>query len=128
MTDEQPSQPRPRAPSIGEGLRAGIGILTAFKEAIEETINDAAEKNDLRPERAKEALTGALDRASAVVDDVRDRLDTVPRREFDGLKAEVEELRRRLERLEGGGAAAGDANPVRLLPGGQGIDPGNAGA
>ncbi|HEX8244334.1 MAG TPA: hypothetical protein VF541_12580 [Longimicrobium sp.] len=99
MPDEQ----RPRA-SIGEGIRAGIGILTAFKEAIEETIDEAVVSNDLRPERAKEALTGALGRAQEAIGDVRERLDVVPRREFDALRAEVEELRRRLDRLDGGGA------------------------
>lgn len=98
MPDEQ----RPR-PSIGEGIRAGIGILTAFKEAIEETIDEAVVSNDLRPERAKEALSGALGRAQEAFGDVRERLDVVPRREFDALRAEVEELRRRLDRLDGGG-------------------------
>lgn len=93
---------------IGEGLRAGIGILTAFKQAIEETIEDAAERNDLRPERAKEALSGALTRAQDAFDDVRGRLETVPRRDFEALRAEVEELRARVQRLEGG--------PPRSLP------------
>ncbi|HVG43350.1 MAG TPA: hypothetical protein VM890_01430 [Longimicrobium sp.] len=99
MSEEQRGRP-----SIGEGLRAGIGILTAFKEAIEETIDEAAAKNDLRPERAKEALTGALTRAQGAFDDVRERLDVVPRREFDALRLELEELRRRVDRLDGGGA------------------------
>ncbi|MBV9109650.1 MAG: hypothetical protein JO306_09620, partial [Gemmatimonadetes bacterium] len=78
-------------------------ILTAFKEAIEETIDEAVAANDLRPDRAKEALSGALGRAGEVIGDVRERLDVVPRREFDALRAEVEELRRRLDRLDGGG-------------------------
>jgi polyhydroxyalkanoate synthesis regulator phasin len=93
----------PRRAGIGDGLKAGIGILTAFKQAIEETIEDAAERNDLRPERAREALSGALTRAQDAFDDVRERLEVVPRRDFDALRAEVDELRRRLERLEGGG-------------------------
>ena len=107
MADEQ----RPRA-GIGEGIRAGIGILTAFKEAIEETIDEAVASNDLRPERAKEVLSGALGRASEAIGDVRERLEVVPRREFDALRAEVEELRRRLDRLDGGGGH------VRLIEGG----------
>jgi len=112
MSEEQ----RGRA-SIGEGLRAGIGILTAFKEAIEETIDEAAARNDLRPERAKEALTGALSRAQDAFGDVRERLDVVPRREFEALRLELEELRRRVDRLEGGGGApqlldAGAPGPV----------------
>jgi polyhydroxyalkanoate synthesis regulator phasin len=107
---------------IGEGLRAGIGILTAFKEAIEETIDEAAARNDLRPERAKEALTGALTRAQGAFDDVRERLDVVPRREFDALRLELEELRRRVDRLDGGGAGrlldAGGTPPVGSGTGG----------
>ena len=99
MTEEQ----RRSGTGIGEGLRAGIGILTAFKQAIEETIEDAAERNDLRPERAKEALSGALTRAQDAFEDVRDRLEMVPRRDFDALRAEVEALRQRVARLEGAG-------------------------
>jgi polyhydroxyalkanoate synthesis regulator phasin len=99
MSEEQP--PRPRA-GIGEGLRAGIGILTAFKEAIEETIDEAAARNELRPERAREALTGALGRAQEALGDVRERLELVPRRDFDALAAEVAALRLRLDRLDGG--------------------------
>lgn len=99
MSDEQPKG----RTSIGEGLRAGIGILAAFKDAIEETIEDAVQKNDLNPERAKTALSGALERAQDVYEDVKGRVEMVPRRDFDALKAEVEELRRRLDRLDGGG-------------------------
>ncbi|HET7230570.1 MAG TPA: hypothetical protein VFJ16_11245 [Longimicrobium sp.] len=99
MSDEQPKG----RTSIGEGLRASIGILAAFKDAIEETIEEAVQKNDLNPDRAKTALSGALDRAQGVFEEVRERVDVVPRREFDALKAEVDELRRRLDRLDGGG-------------------------
>lgn len=112
MTEEQ----RKSGLGIGEGLKAGIGILTAFKQAIEETIEDAAEKNDLRPERAKEALSGALTRAQDAFGDVRDRLEMVPRRDFDALRAEVEALRRRIERLEGGGAVPALPAPPPVTP------------
>jgi polyhydroxyalkanoate synthesis regulator phasin len=116
MSDEQPKG----RTGIGEGLRAGIGILSAFREAIEETIEEAVERNDLDPDRAKTALSGALERAQGVFDDVRERVDVVPRREFDALKAEVEELRRRLDRLDGGGGQ------VRLLDAGGAPTPGTA--
>ncbi|HEX9938604.1 MAG TPA: hypothetical protein VGB15_15810 [Longimicrobium sp.] len=116
MSDEQPKG----RTGIGEGLRAGIGILSAFREAIEETIEEAVERNDLNPDRAKTALSGALERAQGVFDDVRERVDVVPRREFDALKAEVEELRRRLDRLDGGGGH------VRLLDAGGAPTPGTA--
>lgn len=94
-----------RRMSIGEGIRSGIGVLTAFKEAIEETIQEAAERGDLKPERAKELLGEALHRAQDTVTDVRDRLDFVPRKEFEAVLREVEELQRRVDALEGKGGA-----------------------
>ena len=115
----QPSSSR-RVPGVGEGLRAGIGILTAFKEAIEETIQEASSRGDLSPDRARGALGTAMTRAQEAVEEVRERLDVVPRREFDALRAEVEALRRRVEALEGGrrteivepGAEAGSTPPA----------------
>ncbi len=111
MSDEEQG----RRLSIGEGIRSGIGVLTAFKEAIEETIQEAAERGDLKPERAKEFLGQALHRAQDAVGDVRDRLDFVPRREFEALLREVEELRRRLDALEGKGGA-GSEHTLLALP------------
>lgn len=90
-----------RRPSIGEGIRTGIGVLSALKEAIEETIQEAGERGDLSPQRAKEFLGDALHRAQDAAGEVRDRLDLVPRREFDALRAEVDDLRRRLDELAG---------------------------
>ena len=104
MMEEQ----RPR-PTIGGGIRSGIGILSAFRDAIEETIQDAVDRNDLRPERAREAMGTALERMQGAFDEMRERVDVVPRKEFDALRAEVEELRRRVEQLSGG--------PTRFLPG-----------
>lgn len=92
--------------SIGEGIRSGIGVLTAFKEAIEETIQEATDRGDLSPERAKGFLGDALHRAQDAVVDVRDRLDFVPRREFEALLTQVEELQRRLDALEGKGGGS----------------------
>lgn len=90
-----------RRMSIGEGIRSGIGVLTAFKEAIEETIQEAGERGDLSPDRAKQFLGDALHRAQDAVGEVRERLEWVPRKEFEALLREVEELRRRVDALEG---------------------------
>jgi polyhydroxyalkanoate synthesis regulator phasin len=99
----------PRRPGIGglsEGIRTGIGILTAFKEAVEETLQEAVDRGDLSPERAKQAMQGAADRLQAGIDDARDRFDVVTRREFEALRDEVADLRARLSRLEGQAPAA----------------------
>lgn len=111
MSDDELAR---RRPSIGEGIRSGIGVLTAFKEAIEETIQEANERGDLSADRAKQFLGEAMHRAQDVATDVRDRLDFVPRREFEAVLREVEELQRRLDRLEGKGAAAEEFTPLSL--------------
>lgn len=99
---------------VGEGIRTGIGILTAFKEAIEETLEEAVDRGDLSPDRAKEAMKDAARRVQVSLDDARDRLDVVPRREFELLRAEVTALRARVERIESSG---GTASPAPLSGG-----------
>ncbi|CAA9302885.1 MAG: hypothetical protein AVDCRST_MAG68-604 [uncultured Gemmatimonadetes bacterium] len=116
MTDEQRKRP-----GIGEGIRTGLGVLTAFKEAVEETLQEAVDRGDLKPERAKQALTDALSRAQGAVGgavgDVRERLDWVSRKEFDELRAEVAELR---HRLEGGPSTLLPPSGADERPGGEG--------
>ncbi len=87
---------------IRDGFKAGIGILAALKDAIEETIDEMRERGELSPERAKEAVRSTMARAQEAIGDVRDKLDTVSRKEFDALKDEVGELRTRLAAHEGG--------------------------
>lgn len=91
-----------------EWVRATTGILSAFKEAIEETIDEMRERGEVAPERAKEAVKSTMRRAQQAVDETRERLDFVPRREFDELHSELLDLKRRVESLEregqGGGA------------------------
>lgn len=118
MADEQR-----RRPGIGEGIRSGIGMLTAVKEAIEDTIREASERGDLKPERARQFLDDALGRAQEAVGGVRERLDFVPRREFDELKAEVEELRRRLDAYTGPSSATLALPPVAGFEGTTAAEP-----
>ena len=90
MTDENKG-------GIRDGMKQGLGVLSAFKEAVEETISEARERGDLSPDRAKEIMRGALDRAHDAADGARERLDLVPRKDLDDLAARV----RRLEALAG---------------------------
>jgi polyhydroxyalkanoate synthesis regulator phasin len=85
---------------IGDGIRTGIGILTAFKEAVEETLQEAVDRGDLSPDRAKQAMQGAADRLQAGLEDARDKFDVVTRRDFEALRDELADLRVRITRLE----------------------------
>ena len=89
-----------RSGSISDGIRTGIGVLTALKDAIEETIDEAIARGDLSPERAKTVVRDAADRLQSSLEDVRERIDVVSRKEFDALRAEADALRLRVEALE----------------------------
>lgn len=110
MADEQRKTRGSVGDEVREGIRAGLGILSALKDAVEETVQDMLDRGELSPERAREAVRTTMDRAQAAFDDARVRLDFVPRREFEALQAEVAELRRRVEGLRqgGGGTPAAD--------------------
>lgn len=84
-----------------EWIQATTGILAAFKEAIEETIDELRERGDLSPDRAKEAVRQTMYRAQQTMEEARERLDFVPRREFDEIRMQVAELKRRVAALEG---------------------------
>jgi polyhydroxyalkanoate synthesis regulator phasin len=85
---------------VSDGIRQGIGVLSAFKDALEETINEARERGDLSSERAKEVMKGALHKAQEAAEGARGRLDFVRQKEFDGLKEVVDDIRRRVSSLE----------------------------
>jgi polyhydroxyalkanoate synthesis regulator phasin len=85
---------------VSEGIRQGIGVLSAFKEALEETIQEARDRGDLSADRAKQVMKEALDRAQSAAGDARDRFDFVHQSELDALREEVEVLRARIAVLE----------------------------
>ncbi|HET6764820.1 MAG TPA: hypothetical protein VFH27_14140 [Longimicrobiaceae bacterium] len=101
---------------IGDGIRSGIGILSALKQAVEETFQEAVDRGDLNPDRAKDSVQGVMRRMQESLGetfgDVRERLDVIPRREFDELRAAVAEMSRRLDALEGKAPVPSD----HLLP------------
>jgi len=84
-----------------EGLRAWLGVLDAFKEAIDETIEEIRQRGAPSPERAREAMRRTMQRAQSAMGEARERLDFVPRRDFEALREEVAELRRRVAELAG---------------------------
>ena len=112
MTDDQR---RDAGDPFREGVRAITGILGALRDAIEESFDDLKQQGDLSPEKAKEAARSTMRRAQEAVDDMRGRVDFVPRREFDALREEVAELRRRLD-AAGASSAAGATPPPPASP------------
>ena len=113
MTEQQQDRQRKGArDSVSDGVRQGLGILSAFKEALEETINEARERGDLSSDRAKEVLKGAMARARTAADEAKERLDFVPQKDFDALRARVDELKVRLENLERRASQDPAAGPV----------------
>ena len=98
MTDEQRS--RGGLGGIGDGIRTGIGVLAAFKQAVEETLQEAVDRGDLSPERAKQAVKDAAQRVQTAFDETRERIDFAPQRELEDLRAEVAALRERVAQLE----------------------------
>jgi polyhydroxyalkanoate synthesis regulator phasin len=95
-------------------IRQGLGVLSALKDALDETIREARERGDLAPERAKEAVRSAFARAQEAAGEARERFDFIPRSEYERLREQVEEMRVRLENLErraAQGPGAGEARP-----------------
>jgi polyhydroxyalkanoate synthesis regulator phasin len=88
---------------IGEGLRTGVGVLNAFREAIEETVSEAMEAGgDVSPDRAKALMREAAQRVQSSFEETRERLDFVSRREFEELRREIADLRAQIGALRGG--------------------------
>jgi polyhydroxyalkanoate synthesis regulator phasin len=86
---------------MSDGIKQGIGVLSAFKDALEETIQEARERGDLSTERAKSVMKDALGRAQSAASGARERLDFAHQGELDELRAQVEGLQNRIVHLEG---------------------------
>jgi len=97
---EQESREKSRTESIKGGIRQGMSMLSAMKDAIEETLNEAKERGDLTPERAKEVMRSTLEKAQAKAGEAREAFDFVKQKEFDGLKGVVDGLKERVKSVE----------------------------
>lgn len=97
---------------VRDGIRAGLGILSAMKDAIEDTIEELLGKGETPVEgddAARQATDRAREAARKAARQAADRLDVVTRDELDAVRAEVAELRARLDALDG---EAEDAEPA----------------
>ena len=99
-SEAEKAEDKGRAESIKGGIRQGLGMLSAMKDAIEETLNDARERGDLSPDRAKEVMRATLEKAQTKADEARDAFDFVKQKEFDGLKGVVDGLKDRVKSVE----------------------------
>ena len=97
---EQEPQEKSRTDSIKGGIRQGMSMLSAMKDAIEETLSEARERGDLTPERAKEVMRSTLEEAQARAGEAREAFDFVKQKDFDGLKGVVDELKERVKGVE----------------------------
>jgi polyhydroxyalkanoate synthesis regulator phasin len=101
MTDgKQEEDEKGHRQRMSDGIRSGIGVLAAFKDALEETIQEARDRGDLSSDRAKEVVKEALNRAQAAASGARERLDLVNHSELEALEGAVEALRERVSTLE----------------------------
>jgi polyhydroxyalkanoate synthesis regulator phasin len=102
MVEDRERRPGGGLSGIGDGLRTGVGVLNAFREAIEETVSEALEGGgDVSPDRARALMKDAAQRVQSSFEETRERLDFISRRELDELRREVSELRARISALEG---------------------------
>lgn len=86
--------------SFGDGIKQGIGVLAAFKDALEETIQEARERGDLSSEKAREVMKDAMDRAQTAAEGARERLDFATQAELGALRTAVDDLMARVSALE----------------------------
>lgn len=106
MTDQDR---RSRTEGFREGIRQGLEVLSAFKDAIEDTIREARDRGDLSSERAKEIMQDAMERAQMAADDAKERFDFVNRRELEAFRTQLAALENRVAKLEGDEAGGGTA-------------------
>ena len=85
---------------MGDGIKQGIGVLSAFKDALEETIQEARDRGDLSTDRAKEVMKEALDKAQSAGERARDRLDFAHQDDVDTLTGAMKSVRQRVKDLE----------------------------
>jgi polyhydroxyalkanoate synthesis regulator phasin len=112
---------------IGDGIRQGIGVLSALKDALDETIQEARDRGDLSAERARQVMKEALEKAQSAAGEARERLDFAQQGDLEALSSAVEAMGARVAALEahvfGAPGAGGDPRPSGAAePGGAAVD------
>ncbi|MSR35345.1 MAG: hypothetical protein EXR95_01705 [Gemmatimonadetes bacterium] len=107
-------EPKKGTRSVSEGIKQGLGVLSALKDALEEAITEARDRGDLTPERAREAVRSAMSLVQEAAGEAKERLDLVSRKDFDHLQGRVDELKVRLENLERRAAQGPGAGTARV--------------
>ena len=74
---------------IEDGIRQGIGILSAFKDAFDITIQEALEHRDVPTGRAKQVMKDAIKKAQTAAPNARKGCEGVNRSELDVLRKRV---------------------------------------
>ena len=98
--EAEPKRDEGGSEDIKAGIRQGLGMLAAMKDAIEETLKEAKERGDLTPERAKDVMRSTLEKAQEKAGEAREALDFVKQKEFEALKELVERLDIRVTDIE----------------------------
>ena len=91
--------PGGRSP-FGDGIWDGLGMLSAMREALEETIQEACERGDLSRDRAREVVRETLGKAQSAADEVRGRLDLATQSELERIEEHLDALSARIDALE----------------------------
>ncbi|MFV2006038.1 MAG: hypothetical protein ACC667_01250 [Longimicrobiales bacterium] len=108
-TNDDEAQPRgdaddetskTRQERVSDGIKQGMSVLNAMKDAIEETIREVKERGDLSQDRAKEVMKGGLAKAQQRMESAREAFDFVSQNDFEGLRSKVDELKIRVLDLE----------------------------
>ena len=111
-TESDEARDRNARERMSDGFQKGLGVLSAFKEALEQTISEARERGDLSVDRAREAMKAAAERARDATSDAKERFDFVPAADFEALERRVRALETQLglgtdEPAQGSGGDAG---------------------
>lgn len=99
-SDGDTAEERSARDRVGEGIKEGLSVLSAFKDAIDETIQEAKERGDLSADRAREAMKEALEKAQAAGERAKERLDFAPQAEVETVREALDGVKERLGRLE----------------------------